>query len=129
MITFSPKHEFVVKLADPGLSIDYNVNDVPWIPLEDYGNLNDSRNNPKADIWAYATTLWQIFSRGTSPLDVLHSHADMMNYFRSGNRLGKTIECHELPAIHNLMLLGWDSDPDRRPLTQIICSILVDMSK
>lgn len=128
MVTFSPKHEFVVKLADPGLPVDYNINDVPWIPIEDYGNLNDSRNNPKADIWAYATTLWQIFSRGTSPLDVL-SHADMMNYFKSGNRLSKSIDCHELPAIHNLMMLGWDADPDRRPLTQIICSILVDASK
>lgn len=101
---------------------------MPWIPIEDYGNLNDCRRNQKADIWAYATTLWQIFSRGTSPLDVL-GHTDIINYFRSGNRLSKPLECLVLPAIHNLMMLGWDNDPDRRPLTQIICSILVDASK
>lgn len=125
---FSAEREFVVKLADPGLPIDYNVNDVPWIPIEDYHNLNESRRNPKADIWAYATTLWEIFSRGASPLEIVN-HSDAMSYFRGDHRLPKPLECLTLPAIHNLMLLGWDCDPDRRPLTQIICSILVDASE
>jgi Janus kinase 2/BCL2-associated athanogene 2 len=123
---FSPEREFVVKLADPGIPNDYNMNDVPWIPIEDYGNLNESRKNPKADIWAYSTTLWEIFSRGSSPF---HDRADIMNFFLSGNRLTKPLECLVLPAVYNLMLLGWDSDPDKRPLTQIICSILVDASE
>lgn len=123
---YSPDREFVVKLADPGIPNDFSVNDVPWIPIEDYGNLNESRKNPKADIWAYSTTLWEIFSYGTSPL---HVHcSDIMNFFSSGNRLAKPQHLDFL-AIYQLMLLCWDIDPDRRPLTQIICSILVDASE
>lgn len=123
---FAPEREFVVKLADPGIPNDYSISDVPWVPIEHYDNLNESRRNPKADIWAYSTTLWEIFSRGASPL---HERPDMMNFFTTGNRLGKPLECSFLPAIYNLMLQGWDVDPDKRPLTQIICSILVDASE
>jgi Protein tyrosine and serine/threonine kinase len=127
---FSQDREFVVKLGDPGIPIDYNINDIPWIPIEHYENLNESRKNLKADIWAYATTLWEIFSLGTSPLADL-THADLMNFFKTGKSpgLSKPIECISLPAIHNLMTLGWDNDPDKRPQAQIICANLVDTSK
>lgn len=124
---YSQDRELIVKLGDPGIPTDYNINDVPWIPIEHYENLNESRKNLKADIWAYATTLWEIFSRGTSPLAVLN-HGDIMSHFRTGNRLSKPLECNVLPAIHSLMTLGWDNDPDRRPQPQIICATLVDAS-
>lgn len=40
---------------------------LPWIPYEYHKNLERAKIDYKTDIWAYATTLWQIFSRGRSP--------------------------------------------------------------
>lgn len=131
MTQFSQDREFVVKLGDPGIPIDYNINDVPWIPVEHYDNLNESRKDLKADIWAYATTLWEICSHGTSPLMNLKP-ADVINDFRTKKiipSLPRPFECINLPAIQNLMAEGWNEDPYKRPQAQIICATLVDTSK
>lgn len=108
--------------------MEYTVNDVPWIPIEDYHNLNGCRNNLKADIWAYATTLWEIFSRGASPLSSIQM-TDPIDFFSNGERLQKPIECATLPGIYELMKSGWDIDPERRFSPQKIFSRLVDASK
>lgn len=41
---------------------------LPWIPFEYHSNPNRARTDFKAEIWAYATTIWEIFSRGEMPL-------------------------------------------------------------
>jgi Protein tyrosine and serine/threonine kinase len=64
---------------------------VPWIPIEDYSDLNKCRSNLKGDIWAYATTLWEIFSRGASLIDMLGSE-HIMDFFLRGDRPPKPPE-------------------------------------
>ncbi|KAL7041532.1 hypothetical protein ACKWTF_000809 [Chironomus riparius] len=120
---FLPENnDFFVKLGDPGLPYNYTEKDIPWIPIEDYENLNASRNNMKADIWAYATTLWEIFSRGITPIV-----ENPMEYFMSGRRLQKPTECNNLPRLYeHIMKSGWDQDADRRFSPQKIFTLLLE---
>lgn len=126
MTHFIPENnDFIVKLGDPGLPYDFTEKDVPWIPIEDYENLNGSRNNMKADIWAYATTLWEIFSRGVTPVV-----ENPIEYFSAGNRLQKPPECNTLHGIYeHIMKSGWEPDSDRRFSPQKIFTLLLDYSK
>lgn len=120
---FSPDRQFIVKLGDPGLNTNFSINDVPWIPIENYDDLSASRNNLKADIWAYATTLWEIFSHGAQP-----NIQNAMQFFASGQRLAKPANCSTLPGIYDLMLRGWDVDPERRFSPQKIFTRLLEAS-
>lgn len=40
---------------------------LPWIPFEYHNNLEQAKLDFKAEIWAYATTIWEIFSNGRAP--------------------------------------------------------------
>lgn len=125
VIHFDPGNLFEVKLGDPGLPRECTIHDVYWIPIEDYGDLNNSRNNLKADIWAYATTLWEIFSRGSSPYNLNLNNP--MEFFRRGDRLPKPKECETLPRIYEIMKSGWNAEPDHRFAPQTIFSPLLDI--
>ncbi|KAG5674979.1 hypothetical protein PVAND_004921 [Polypedilum vanderplanki] len=129
VIKFDPGNSFEVKLGDPGLPRDLKVRDVPWIPIEDYDDLNNSRNNLKADIWAYATTLWEIFSRGESPFTELSKVPNITEFFRRGDRLPKPKECELLPRIYEIMKSGWEVEPEKRFAPQTIFSPLLDISR
>jgi Janus kinase 2 len=111
----------VVKLGDPGVPLDLTVQDVPWIAIEDYEDLSGSRKNLKGDIWAYATTLWEIFSRGAI-LNLLNP----MEFFKNGHRPPRPVECATLPGIYSLMMSGWDEDPYKRFSAQTIFKRLRD---
>lgn len=124
MTQFEPNCQLVVKLGDPGLPMDYTVHDVPWIAIEDYEDLSASRKNLKGDIWAYATTLWEIFSRGAQ-LNI----PNPVQFFKSGERPTKPIDCAMLPNIYDLMRRGWDVDPEKRFSPQKIFSRLLEASK
>lgn len=113
-----------MKLGDPGVPTEYSTKDVPWIAIEDYDDFRASRKNLKGDIWAYATTLWEIFSRG-APLN-LHNP---VQFFRSGERPSKPPECATLPNIYVLMKQGWDVDPEKRFSPQKIFSWLLEASE
>lgn len=39
---------------------------IPWIPPEFYTDLASAKKSLQADIWALATTMWEIFSKGIS---------------------------------------------------------------
>ncbi|GAB0100093.1 Tyrosine-protein kinase hopscotch [Sergentomyia squamirostris] len=60
-----------VRLGDPGFQSSFTCEDIPWIPYEYHDRLDISRYDLKSDIWACATTMWEIFSRGTSPISCL----------------------------------------------------------
>lgn len=120
---FDPNGKFVVKLGDPGVPLDLTISDVPWIAIEDYDDFPASRKNLKGDIWAYATTLWQIFSYG-----VLLTLQNPVQFFRNGQRPTKPDECKTdaMKGIYDLMMKGWDEDPEKRFSPQRIFSTLVD---
>lgn len=113
-----------MKLGDPGLPTEYSVQDVPWIPIEDYSDFSASRKNLKGDIWAYATTLWEVFSRGAQL-----KLQNPVQFFTSGERPQKPDDCAMLPGIHDLMIRGWDVDPEKRFSPQKIFSRLLEASK
>lgn len=49
---------------------------LPWIPPEFYSDLESAKKSSQADIWALATTMWEIFSKGTSL--IAHTNIDMV---------------------------------------------------
>lgn len=40
---------------------------IPWIPVEYINRLDQAKEDYKAEIWAFSTTLWEIFSHGVKP--------------------------------------------------------------
>lgn len=124
MTQFIPNQLLVVKLGDPGIPMEFSVHDVPWIAIEDYDDLPASRKNLKGDIWSYATTLWEIFSRG-SQLNLQNP----VQFFKSGERPSKPLDCAMLPNIYDLMRRGWDVDPEKRFSPQKIFTRLLEASK
>lgn len=74
----------------------------------------------KAEIWAYATTLWEIFSRGEKPKPKLVIH--------SVNRhLPQPFECPK--DIYTIMMEGWNPVPEFRFSLQTILSRLANTGK
>jgi hypothetical protein len=40
---------------------------IHWIPTECYSNFDHARGSVAADVWAFGTTLWEIFAYGECP--------------------------------------------------------------
>lgn len=55
----------------------------PWIPFEYHNNMDAARNDYKAEMWAYATTLWEIFSGGHIPAAEMVSIKPISELWRS----------------------------------------------
>ena len=109
-----------VKLGDPGLP-DYSApNEVHWLSFE---LLLDSCPTPskctmKGDVWAFATTLWELFSYGeTPPLD----HAFAKEQYLNGHRLAMPSSLQgQLSSIYRVMQGCWNPFPDARNAPQYI---------
>ena len=86
--------------------------------------MENARKNFKGDIWAYATTLWEIFSRGATP-----SVPNPVQFFQRGERPAKPFETSNCPVLYEIMLRGWDAEPDRRFAPQNIFSRLLGASE
>lgn len=77
-------------------------------------NLEYAKKDLKAEIYAYATTIWEIFSLGKIPVGHIQAK-------RSTNDFG--IEICEI------IREGWSSDPDKRFTPQNIFTKLLQASK
>ncbi|XP_069675687.1 tyrosine-protein kinase hopscotch [Periplaneta americana] len=107
---------FLVRLADPGLH-SFNSSDIHWVPTECYPNFDFARGSIAADVWAFGTTMWEIFSYGECPPEST-SISSMKKYYQSGKKLPLPSGC---PVdIYRLMLECWDLDPYRRKKPQAI---------
>lgn len=51
-----------------------------WIPPECYTDFASAKYSLQADIWALATTIWEIFSRGAPPPKYHKTHTVKMVY-------------------------------------------------
>nr|XP_014102443.1 tyrosine-protein kinase hopscotch [Bactrocera oleae] len=119
---FDPKsHIIETKIGDPGLRRSYSYEDLPWIPQEYYNNLKGANDDKYVDAWAFATTLWEIFSYGKSPLEELNCTESprkiaeklQMNRLRDGGILPKPSETLD-DSIYYIMLDGWQTDAHKR---------------
>ena len=101
-----------VKLGDPGLPDYSSSEEVHWLSFE---LLLDSCPTPskctdKGDVWAYGTTLWELFSYGDVPsLDPVFAKEQYLN----GHRLPMPTSLHgKLSTIYGVMQGCW------HPLTE-----------
>lgn len=110
------ENAFTIKLGDPGLHHTYSSNEVHWIPIECYSKLELTKRSPAADVWAFATTLWEIFTFAecSPPGD----HTQAMKFYRNGQRLPQPPKCPN--DVYQVMLECWDVDQYKRKKPQAI---------
>ncbi|CAH2267020.1 jg6719 [Pararge aegeria aegeria] len=98
----------IVKLSGPTLR-QYTPLDVHWMPVEFFPDMGLARRSVVGDIWAFATTLWEVFSYGHSPCNtnpVLTARS-----YEMGDRLLRPARCPS--EVWALMRQCWQSDPLR----------------
>ncbi|XP_018333328.1 tyrosine-protein kinase hopscotch [Agrilus planipennis] len=116
LVSYHDDRVFTVKLSDPGVRYSYSSNEVHWIPVECYSNLEFAKRSTAADVWAFATTLWEIFMYGEQIKQT--SHINAMKFYASGKRLPQPASCPN--DIYQIMKECWDADPHRRKQPQAI---------
>ncbi|KAI4460354.1 tyrosine-protein kinase receptor [Holotrichia oblita] len=110
----------IVKIGDFGLARDIYKNDyyrkegegllpVRWMAPE---SLVDGVFTSQSDVWAFGVLLWEIMTLGQQPYPA-RNNLEVLHYVRRGGRLGKPVDCPE--ELHELMLLCWSFEPERRP--------------
>lgn len=98
----------LVKLSGPTLR-QYTLHDVHWMPVEFMKDMSLAKRSVMGDIWAFATTLWEVFSYGQSPTDtnpVLTARS-----YENGDRLLRPARCPG--EVWALMRQCWQPDPLR----------------
>ena len=70
VVSHDPGNSFKIRLGEPGIPDFKRANQIYWMPLQMLcqGELSWEKCNTKSDVWAFATTLWQIFCDGQDPL-------------------------------------------------------------
>ncbi|XP_054715541.1 tyrosine-protein kinase JAK2-like [Uloborus diversus] len=109
-------NSFKVKLTDPGIIL-YTDADVHWLPPECHNDYSRASKSAAADVYAYGTTLWEIFSYGAKPLNQL-SPREAKEWYSKGGSLSKPNGCHR--EIEKLMFECWFVDHDSRKQPQAI---------
>ncbi|CAG9813018.1 unnamed protein product [Phaedon cochleariae] len=116
MVNVHDENSFTVKLTDPGIHTEYISSEVHWIPVECYANLDYAKRSIEADVWSFATTLWEIFMYGE---EIKHTdHVQARRWYLSGKRLPQPNSCAK--EIYSLMRECWDMDPHKRKKPQAI---------
>jgi hypothetical protein len=113
-----------VKLTDYGLAVTgscirmstSNVgNGVPirWMSPE---AITHRRWSEKSDLWAFAVTLWEMFTHGGVPYMFIPSDEDVGQRVVHGHRLERPLTPAECPeGIFAVMLKCWQEKPEARP--------------
>ncbi len=120
--------DYKIQVTDFGLARDIYQTDIyeaknkrellmRWMSIETINPRNSvCVFTSKSDVWSYAITLWEIFTKGGRPyVGIL----DLWNYLQRGNRLQVP---QDLPAeITELMEQCWKQAPSDRPnFTEIV---------
>ncbi|XP_067002399.1 tyrosine-protein kinase hopscotch [Anabrus simplex] len=111
------ENSFLVRLGDPGLH-KYSTYDIHWIPVECHFNFDTARSSVAADVWAFGTTLWEIFARGEPLPDRITNLEALRKFYQSGRRLPRPRGC--TTDIYKLMEECWDRDLHQRKKPQAI---------
>uniref|UniRef100_A0A2R5LF78 Tyrosine-protein kinase n=1 Tax=Ornithodoros turicata TaxID=34597 RepID=A0A2R5LF78_9ACAR len=116
MVSQHDENSFHVKLSSPSI-ITYTDDDVHWIPPEFHYDYNMAKTSLKADVWAFGTTVWEIFNTEDTFMDGASATLAKQKY-KQGERLRIPQDAHE--SIKVLLKECWMTDPDSRPQPQTI---------
>ncbi|XP_017045576.1 LOW QUALITY PROTEIN: tyrosine-protein kinase hopscotch [Drosophila ficusphila] len=102
------------KISDPGYPRPYRESDSPWIPTKYYRNLQAAKLDQNTQLWAFATTIYEIFSRCKDDLRRLRQDELIRQRNLDGNIL-KTLDPDICPSlIFETIMDGWSDDEDKR---------------
>ena len=74
------------------------------------------RWSEKSDLWAFAVTLWEMFTHGGVPYMFIPSDEDVGRRVAQGHRLERPLSPAECPeGIFAVMLKCWQENPEARP--------------
>ncbi|XP_034487752.1 tyrosine-protein kinase hopscotch [Drosophila innubila] len=108
------KYVLDAKISDPGYPRPYKQSDSPWIPIKYFNNLEAAKQDSSTQLWAFATTIYEIFSRGQFALDRLKQLDLIQNRARDGGIL-KQLHKRLCPGeMYETIMDGWSDDPDKR---------------
>ncbi|XP_042225356.1 vascular endothelial growth factor receptor 1-like isoform X2 [Homarus americanus] len=120
----------VVKISDFGLSREMYKKDVymkkgddlmpiKWMSIE---AIRDRIFSVQSDVWAYAVTLWELFSLGSTPYPGIEVNKDFLKLLEDGFRMDRPKYANQ--EIYDLLLNCWASEPRNRPGFQKIAECL-----
>ncbi|XP_017023104.1 tyrosine-protein kinase hopscotch [Drosophila kikkawai] len=115
------------KISDPGYPRPYRESDSPWIPTKYYRNLQAAKKDLATQLWAFATTTYEIFTRCRKDLRQL-TQADLQRQrLLDGNILPLLDPDICPPPIFETIMDGWSEDPTKRFKHHDIFSRLVSI--
>lgn len=114
------KNTNVVKITDFGLSKLLDVDQsqietqdeklpIKWMAVE---SIRHKIFTHKSDVWSYGVTIWELFTYGSRPYDLLPAQ-DVLNLLEKGQRLSQPDIC--TIDIYMLMIKCWMMDSESRP--------------
>ncbi|XP_016939268.1 tyrosine-protein kinase hopscotch [Drosophila suzukii] len=103
-----------VKISDPGYPRPYRESDSPWIPTKYYRNLQAAKLDQYTQLWAFATTIYEIFSRCKDDLRNLTQDQLIRQRNTDGNIL-KMLDPDLCPTLmFETIMDGWSDDEEKR---------------
>ncbi|XP_017151220.1 tyrosine-protein kinase hopscotch [Drosophila miranda] len=115
------------KISDPGYPRPYKESDSPWIPVKYYNNLQAAKLDLGTQLWAFATTIYEIFSRCQRDLRTVRQEELLRNRRQDGNIL-PPMDSELCPTLmYDTIMDGWSDDAEKRFSHHDIFSRLVTM--
>ncbi|KAK4295676.1 hypothetical protein Pmani_031776 [Petrolisthes manimaculis] len=66
------------------------------------------------DVWSFGVLMWEVFTRGRLPYNLLHTRQDVQDYVCEGGRLSRPRLCPQEPW-DQLITRCWLEEPQQRP--------------
>ncbi|XP_062138602.1 tyrosine-protein kinase hopscotch isoform X2 [Drosophila sulfurigaster albostrigata] len=108
------KYVLDAKISDPGYPRPYKQSDSAWIPIKYYNHLEAAKQDSSTQLWAFATTIYEIFSRGQCAPDRMKQRDLIRNRSIDGGIL-KPLHQRLCPTeMYNTIMDGWSDDPEKR---------------
>jgi hypothetical protein len=96
---------------------------VRWMPPE---AILRRRWSEKSDVWAFAVTVWEMFTHGLVPYTFIFSDSEVGQRVAGGHRLERPMTPTECPpGVFSVMLKCWEEEAEARPTFAELKSIIL----